>query len=172
MAERNFKFCFDMVLHHEGGFVNHPRDPGGATNMGITLRTLQEWRGKPVSVEDVRDMKREEAMLIYLAEYWRPAHCDDWPDGVDLTVFDYAVNSGVAKAVLTLQKAAGVKADGIVGPKTRAAVRNHPPAKLIWRINTRRLNFLQRLRHWATFGRGWGRRVEATVLASMEMVKS
>lgn len=103
------------VLEYEGGFVNHPRDPGGATNMGITRRTLAAWRGHPVSVQDVRDLTKSEAMAIYKAHYWDAVQGDRLPRGLDYAVYDYAVNSGPGRAARDLQRCLGVTVDGIIG---------------------------------------------------------
>ena len=103
-----FARCVAEVLKHEGGFVNHPRDPGGATNRGITHITLADWRGGPVTAEDVRTMSEAEAREIYRSKYWNAIQGDNLPAGVDLAVFDLAVNSGVGRAARMLQQQLGV----------------------------------------------------------------
>ena len=173
MAKGNFHNCLAVILRHEGGYVNHPADPGGATKYGITRRTLRRWRGKPVSVTDVRRLTKREAGEIYHAWYWRPIWGDDLPAGVDLAVFDYAVNSGWKRAVKALQRVVGTRVDGFVGPKTLAAIRRHGVARTIHDLGRRRLFWLHRLRTWRWFGRGWRRRVldtehEALRMASLQ----
>ncbi len=103
MAAANFERALSLVLKHEGGFADHPADPGGATMMGITQATLAEWRGRPVTKDEVRALSRVEAGAIYRARYWDAVKGDDLPSGLDLAAFDYAVNSGPARAVRTIQ---------------------------------------------------------------------
>jgi len=171
MAKGNFHKCLTVILRHEGGFVNHPADPGGATKYGITRRTLRRWRGRPVSVTDVRRLTKREAGEIYHAWYWRPIWGDDLPAGVDLAVFDYAVNSGFKRAVKALQKVVAAKADGYVGPKTLAAVRRTGAEAVIRALCRRRLSWLRRLRTWRTFGRGWRHRVVETERVALTMAR-
>lgn len=148
------------VLASEGGYVDHPSDPGGATNMGITHRTLAAWRKVPsVSKQAVKDLTRQEALDIYEAQYWRTSGADRLPEGLDYAVFDYAVNSGPARAVKDLQRVVGVAADGIVGAQTLAAVERYGAVRAIEGLTARRLAFLKGLSTWRTFGRGWERRV-------------
>jgi lysozyme family protein len=166
---RRFAECVAIVLRHEGGFVDHPRDPGGATNRGITLRTLRDWRGDDsLAADAVRDMSEEEAREIYLARYWNPIRGDDLPPGVDLAVFDFAVNSGVGRAARALQTALGVTVDGAIGRQTIDAARRADAADLVATICRERLAFLRRLGTWDTFGRGWQRRVRAVEEAAID----
>lgn len=155
-----FAVCLNFVLIREGGFVNHPADPGGATNKGITLRTLEEWRGKPCTVSDVAALTINEAGAIYRARYWNPIQGDKLPAGLDLAVFDAAVNSGPGQAAKWLQRAVGVTADGAIGPKTLAAVAAKDPVMVAQRVCELRLAFLQSLSTWPVFGKGWARRVK------------
>ncbi|MDB5507314.1 MAG: hypothetical protein JWR75_1952 [Devosia sp.] len=169
-----FAESLDQLLLHEGGFVDHPQDPGGATNLGITRKTLARWRrvspwwGLPVA--EVKALRRAEAAAIYAADYWKPVHAGELPPGIDLAVFDFAVNSGPARAAKTLQGVLGVTADGRIGPATLAAVKArvalYGAAGLIDALSGRRLQFLTRLATFATFGRGWTRRVEAIRVAA------
>jgi lysozyme family protein len=158
LSSARFGACLPVILRAEGGFVNDPRDPGGATNMGITYRTLAEWRHEPVSIEDVRLLSEAEAGAIYEAHYWTPLRCDALPRGVDLMVFDFGVNAGVAQAARTLQRCLGLPPDGIVGPATiRAAFT--APVELIGRLAEARLDYYRRLPTWPAFGKGWASRV-------------
>ncbi len=150
-----------LVFQHEGGFVNHPRDPGEATKFGITRQTLARTRGRPASVEDVRRLTRDEAASIYRRFYWDAVRADELPPGVDLAVFDLAVNSGPARAARMLQNVLGVEPDGIVGPDTIRAASEADPFKVIRRLTRARLGFLSRLVIWPVFGRGWRRRALA-----------
>ncbi len=166
--QSNFARVLSVVLAHEGGYVDHPRDPGGATNMGITLATLARWRGKPVSKAEVKALTRAEAGDIYRARYWLPVRGDVLPTGIDLTTMDYGVNSGPARSVKALQKALGVAQDGLVGARTMSAAQNADRAKTIKAHCAARLGFVRSLAIWSTFGKGWSRRiadVEATALS-------
>jgi len=167
MASTRFRTCLAEILRHEGGYVDHPRDPGGATNMGITRKTLARWRKvKPwwhLPKADVKALRRTEASTIYRALYWAPIAGNALPPGVDLCLFDFAVNSGPGRAVKTLQRQLRVRADARVGPITlgalRAQCRGMGAATLIAALCDRRLGFLQRLKTFPIFGRGWNRRV-------------
>jgi len=166
-----FAACVTEVLRHEGGYVDHPRDPGGCTNRGITRRTLEGWRREPVSCADVRALAEDEARAIYRAHYWNSVHGDALPPGLDLPVFDAAVNSGRRRAVLWLQEAlGGIAVDGVIGPHTlRAARRVNDRAGMIARSCELRLTFLRGLATWPDFGRGWQRRVQAVRQAALTM---
>jgi len=159
MTTETFGRALSLVLKHEGGYVDHPADPGGATNRGITLATLSTWRGRPVTKAEVKALTETEAAAIYRANYWNVVKGDDLPRGVDLAVFDFAVNSGPARAAKHLQALVGVDADGVIGPKTLAAIRSTKPSDLIRKLTRSRLAFLSGLPTWPTFGKGWRARV-------------
>jgi lysozyme family protein len=165
----NFDSALQAVLHHEGGYVNHPADPGGMTNLGVTKRVWEEWVGHEVDEAAMRALTPEIVGPMYKAKYWDKIKGDDLPSGVDYAVFDAAVNSGPGRAAKWLQGCVGVEQDGGIGPKTLAAVAKHDPAELVEDYAKRRLSFLMDLPHWVTFGKGWGRRVAAvqTVAATM-----
>lgn len=155
----NFDRCMEHVFASEGGYVDHKHDPGGATNMGITHKTLASWRGRPVSKQDVRDLTKSEAKAIYRANYWNPVKGDSLPAGLDLVAFDGAVNSGVSRGSKWLQRALEVSQDGRIGPETLRAAIAADPVNTINRACMHRLDFLRGLSTWAHFGRGWERRV-------------
>lgn len=164
MAKKNFPQIMAWLAQYEGGFVDHPRDPGGATNRGVTQRVYTAFRkSRGLAPRSVRDLTAAEHNDIYTLQYWRPVRGDDLPSGLDATVFDFAVNSGVARSAKTLQKALGVTADGIVGEITLGAIADVERAgqidNLIISINNRRMKFLRALRHWPTFKKGWTWRV-------------
>lgn len=165
----NFANCMSVVLEHEGGYVDHPDDPGGATNLGITHLTLADWRGAPVSKGDVRALQRTEAEEIYRARYWNALNCDRLAAGVDLVVFDFGVNAGPARAARMLQRITGAKIDGQIGPKTLAAAARFAPETIIERFSDDRLAYYRRLKHWDSFGRGWTRRTEETRAKALAM---
>lgn len=168
--KNNFERCLDIVLQHEGGFVNHPKDPGGATNKGITLKTYQRHFGMDKTVNDLITIPDAHVQSIYKYGYWLPCRCDDLPIGLDLAVFDYAVNSGPTRAIRTLQQVSGAKVDGLMGPNTVAAANNTQlVGDMISDFCIYRLRFLESLDTWDTFGRGWGRRVEDTKQKALAM---
>ena len=158
-----FETALAHVFHWEGGFSDHPADPGGATNYGITQGTLAAWRGTPVSREDVRALTREDAGAIYRARYWDACRCSDLPPGVDLMVFDAAVNHGPRQAALFLQRALGVADDGAIGPKTLAAAIRQNARQTLCEIAARRMVFYARLNTFPSFGLGWARRLMSTL---------
>lgn len=176
-AESRFARCLDETLKHEGGYANHPADPGGATKYGITRRTLAGWRGvvpwSALEVAAVKALDRDEAARIYRGLYWQRVAGDDLPAGLDLALFDFGVNSGPDRAIKALQTLLGTAADGLVGPKTLAAIRARAAAEglagLIKALCDQRLGFLERLATWATFGRGWSRRVAEIRAAALAM---
>ena len=159
MAANNFVRSLTAVLKHEGGYVDHARDPGGATNMGITIGTLRASRRTSVTKIDVRNLTKDEAGEIYRKKYWHKVRADEMPSGLDYALFDFAVNSGPSRAVKFLQHSVGVTEDGEIGPFTMRAIRDYKPSVIINSICDRRLAWLKRLRTWGTFGRGWMRRV-------------
>ena len=167
-----FQACLAEVLKHEGGYVDHPADPGGATNMGITFATLADWRGTAITKDDVRALTVAEAGEIYRARYWQPVRGDALPSGVDLAVFDYAVNSGPGRAAKALQQALGVAQDGAIGPKTLDAAAMMPPAVVIIELCRIRMAFLRSLSTWPTFGKGWTRRVDEVEAAALKAAGS
>jgi lysozyme family protein len=178
MTKANYPACLKSVLKWEGGYVDHPKDPGGATNYGITRATLAKWRGKPVSKQDVKRLTLKEAGQIYKPRYWDAVQGDNLPNGLDLIAFDGGVNSGPSRGARWLQKGLGVKADGKIGENTlTAATRaasNLDGVAVIQKASAARMGFLRALRTWSTFGRGWARRVadtEATAVAMASQSK-
>ncbi len=163
MTKDNFPASIARILEDEGGYVDHPKDPGGATNMGITHQTLASWRGNPVTKADVRALTRAEAIRIYRARYGDVIRFDDLPAGLDHITLDPAINSGPSRGVKWLQAALAVppaKRDGKMGPQTiAAAVAATDPARVITAAARARMGFLSGLKTWGTFGRGWSRRV-------------
>ena len=171
--KRNFRAALNHVLSHEGGYVDHPLDPGGATNLGITRRTLAAWRGlrlwRKLPKAEVRALTRREAGQIYRARYWDAVRADQLPGGVDYVAFDYAVNSGAVRAAKDLQRVCGARVDGVIGAMTLNAVSRHHPKTIIRRLLQRRMRFLQRLRTWSAFGRGWTSRINGVLAHALEM---
>jgi lysozyme family protein len=156
----NFNDSLNHVLSHEGGYVDHPRDPGGATNKGVTLKVFRAFYGEHLGKDDLRQLSVREAGAIYKKNYWDKCRCDDLPAGVDYAVFDQAVNSGPSRSSKWLQRAVGVSADGAIGAQTLAAVAAISAEITVKQMCDERLAFLQGLRNWEVFGNGWGRRVD------------
>lgn len=165
----NFEAALAFVLQYEGGYSDHPMDPGGATNLGITFAELLKQRGHPITKDDVKTLTREEAAEIYHDNYWQAGRCDELPAGVDLAMFDCAVNQGIGRARRFLQIAAGVTADGAIGPITMAAVTGAKPHALLTEFMAQRMNAYGSLtRLFGTFGLGWSRRLIACYAAALK----
>jgi len=158
-VKENFDAALTAILRHEGGFVNHPKDPGGMTNLGVTKRVWEEWVARDVDEATMRSLTPEMVKPLYKAKYWDKIKGDELPTGVDYVVFDAAVNSGPSRAAKWLQSVAGAVPDGQIGPATLRAVQAHIPNDLIHAYQAKRLEFLKNLATWNTFGKGWGRRV-------------
>jgi hypothetical protein len=162
--DERFDRCLKAVLKHEGGYVDHPRDPGGATNLGVTLGTAKAFRldidgDGDVDKNDVRLLTPETAAPVYREGYWDKCRCDDLPAGVDYMVFDLAVNSGTNRAIRYLQRAVGAVEDGNIGPKTIAAVGGNA-VRAVERMEYLREAFYRSLSTFDTFGKGWLRRLD------------
>lgn len=175
-----FYHALSFVLAREGGYVNDPTDKGGETNLGISDKrdgvsdglTDVDGDGKPDT--RIKDLTKEQAGQIYYRDYWYPAYCTDWPDGISLFMFDAAVQHGAKKAIQLLQEAVGVSADGIVGPKTTKAVIGADAELLLNRC------FLRRSRYYASiiksnpvqgkYLNGWFNRLDELANACHEVV--
>lgn len=147
------------VFPHEGGYTNHPADPGGPTNWGITIADARAYWKKDATADDVKAMPKSVAQEIYRKHYAEPLRYDDLPAGVDYAVLDYGINSGISRAAKVLQRLCRVTPDGQIGPVTLAAVKDKPAGSLVQSICDERLQFLRSLRTWSVFGRGWSARV-------------
>ena len=172
MSQSNFETCLALMLAHEGGYVHHEKDPGGRTNHGVTQRVWEEWVGHEVDEKQMRALTPETVAPLYKRKYWDAVRADDLVDGVDYCVFDVAVNSGPGRAVKFLQSCVGVTADGGFGPATLAAVKKseEDPARLIEMYCAKRLEFLQSLKTFETFGKGWSRRVQEVKDKALKML--
>jgi len=169
--EANFFKSLEIVLKHEGGFVDHPEDPGGATNKGITHKTYSDFLGRPLEdVDELKNIPDEHVQQIYKDGYWNRVKADQLPGGVDFCTFDWAVNSGPGRAAKALQKAVMVTQDGAIGPMTLAAVEEELPEEIIEKITKEREEFYRSLKTFDTFGKGWLRRNEETRDFALEMI--
>jgi len=170
MTAANFPQCFALVLKNEGGYVDNPKDPGGATNLGCTKAVWEEWVGHEVTKDDIRDLKPNDVMPLYKAKYWDTIKGDDLPEGVDYAVFDFAINSGPSRAAKALQSVLSVNVDGQIGPATLRALETSNPREVATAVCEARLAFLQSLSTYGTFGKGWSKRVSEVETVSFNMV--
>jgi lysozyme family protein len=169
MATWTYDEALKRLLVHEGGYTNHPSDPGGPTNFGITIHDYRKYVKPDAAAADVRAMRVEEAKAIYKTHYWNAQRCDELPAGVDYAVFDYGVNSGIGRSKKVLQRVVGVADDGILDQATLAAAAARDARVVVIAVCEERLAFLRRLKNWPVFGKGWGRRVAEVKAAALAM---
>ncbi len=167
--DRNFERALSLVLKHEGGWSDHPKDPGGATMKGVTLANFRRYIKPNATKEDLRRITDEQVATIYRRYYWDAVAGAELPGGIDYAVFDFAVNSGPARAAKYLQAVVGAKQDGKIGPATLKATRAMVRATVINDLCDRRMDFLRRLSTWGTFGRGWTSRVSGVRAEALKM---
>jgi len=169
-----FDTCLAFTLRAEGGYVDNPADPGGATNMGITLATYREWSDDPnLGAAQVRDMTERTARAIYRSLYWNPLRADALPLGVDLSVFDMGVNAGIWRSARILQRALGFTGeavDGSVGPETLAAAAKSDAHTVVDQLARRQAAYYRGLVDFATFGEGWLKRTTERRNAALAMI--
>ena len=170
MAASNWKRSFELMLKSEGSFVNHPQDPGGMTNLGVTKRVWEQWVGRESNEKEMRSLTPAMVEPLYKRKYWDACKCDDLPEGLDYLVFDFAVNAGPGRSIKTLQSAVGTTPDGIIGPKTLAAVRAIDPHELIEKFSVAKTEFYESLPTFPTFGRGWLNRVADVKVKASNML--
>jgi lysozyme family protein len=166
----NFERCLALVLKSEGGFVNNPADPGGMTNLGVTKKTYEAWVNRTVDEAEMRGLTPDAVAPLYKSNYWDRVVGDQLPVGVDYCLFDCAVNSGPSQAVKFLQRALNVVVDGVLGQQTIAAASQRDASELIEQFCQERLQFMQSLSTWPTFGKGWQRRVEEVQTTATQML--
>ena len=155
----NWQKSFELMLKSEGGFVNHPSDPGGMTNLGVTKATWENWVGRESDEAEMRGLTPEKVEPLYKKKYFDAVRGDELPVGLDYLLFDFAVNAGAGRAIKTLQSAVGVTPDGGFGPLTLAAVQAIDPVELIEKFSQAKEDFYRSLGTFATFGKGWLNRV-------------
>lgn len=171
MAASSYDAALARLLAHEGGYTNHPADPGGPTNFGITIYDYRKYVRPGASAADVKAMRLDEAKAIYRAKYWDAQRCDELPAGVDDAVFDYGVNSGIGRSGKVLRRCLKLADNtSVVTDAVIVAARAADAKALIGAICDERLRFLQSLRTWGVFGKGWGRRVAEVRVAALAMV--
>ena len=168
--QANYDKCLETILHHEGGYVNHPKDPGGETNLGVTKRVYEEHGG----TKDMKDLTVEDVAPIYKSGYWDKMKGDNLPNGLDLCVFDFGVNAGPGRAAKYLQTMIGSTPDGGIGPMTLKAVseyvEEHGLVKAIENYQDARQSYYEKLSTFDTFGRGWTRRVDETTQLAKTLI--
>lgn len=173
MAKQNYEEGLRRLLLHEGGYTNHPSDPGGPTNFGITIHDYRKYVKPDATAADVKAMSLGQAKAIYRAKYWDAQKCDALPSGVDYAIFDYGVNSGIGRSGKVLRRVLGISdhtyvvTEGVVSIAAKADAR-----KLVNDICDERLRFLKSLKTWRTFGNGWGRRVSEVRAAALVMASN
>lgn len=167
--KENFEKSLALVLKQEGGYVNDSRDPGGMTNLGVTKKVWDKYVGYTSSEAEMRALTPEVVAPLYKAQYWGSIG-DELPKGVDYLYFDFGVNAGPSRAAKTLQNALGVVADGVIGPNTLKAIKEADPVSLIDKFTHAKEVFYQSLPTFATFGKGWMRRVQESAVDAKKML--
>jgi hypothetical protein len=157
--KENWEQSFALMLKSEGGYSNDPHDPGGMTNLGVTHIDWAKWIGREPTEAEMRALTPADVMPLYKKWYWDKVWGDNLPSGVDYAVFDFGVNSGIGRAIRCLQSIVGADEDGVMGPKTMTALSQRDPVHVTEQVCEERLQFLQSLKTWTYFGKGWGARV-------------
>lgn len=169
----NFQACLAIVLKEEGGYVNNPKDPGGITNLGVTKTSWEEYVGHQVDVATMRSLTPLIVAPFYQSRFWNKLSCDDLPPGLDLCVFDFAVNVGPGRPVKYLQQMVGVQVDGDLGPNTKAAItayyQTHGIVGTVHDFQNLRRAFYRSLPTFGTFGKGWLNRVNDVESLAIKM---
>ena len=169
--KNNFDKCLEMLLHHEGGYVNDSRDSGGMTNLGVTKRVYDKWIDRESTEQEMRDLTPDDVAPIYKKNYWDRVKGDLLPSGLDWACFDWAVNSGSGRPAKAVQRAVGATVDGAIGKQTIGLVMEKDPEFIIDYIYTVRKSFYESLDDYKHFGRGWSRRNKETLKQALSMVE-
>ena len=168
--KHNWEKSLEVILHHEGGYVNHPKDPGGETNMGVTKRVYEDFGG----TKDMKDLTHEDVEPIYKKNYWDRVKGDDLPDGLDLMIFDFAVNAGTGRAAKFIQRLVNTTVDGGIGPNTLGKIKEYVVTygieETITSYALMRQNYYESLSTFDTFGKGWTRRVSEVTEKAKEWI--
>lgn len=151
MTAKVWDKAINFTLEQEGGYVNDPHDKGGETKYGISKAAYPN--------EDIENLTLDRAKYLYKRDYWDRCKCDNLPDALSVAVFDFAVNSGVNRAIRILQASLRIKIDGIIGNQTIGAVNRIPPKDILYEYMDRRLQYLMSLKSFARYGKGWSARV-------------
>ena len=167
---RNWNKSFDLVIVNEGGYVDNKLDQGGATNWGCTQAVWEGYIGHKVSVDDMKALTKEDVKPLYKKRYWDAIHGDAIPSGLDYCLFDCAINSGVNRSAKIIQEIVGVFADGAIGNNTVSAITQLNPVTAINEFCDKRQAFLESLKTFPVFGKGWSKRVSEVRTRALEMV--
>lgn len=166
-----FPICLTFTLQAEGGWANNDGDPGGCTMSGITLRSFQNWKKNPVlTCADLARIDSDTVSQFYETEYWHKLDGEHLPAGIDLMVFDEAVNAGLATSVMILQAQVGTPVDGIVGPHTLEAIAAYGAHALITKLGQAQMAHYRALAQFPMFGNGWTRRCQNRIAAATAML--
>lgn len=168
--QSNWQKSFELMLQSEGKFANHPSDPGGMTNLGVTKATWENWIGRQSDEAEMRGLTPEKVEPMYRKKFWDAVRGDELKVGIDYLMFDFAVNAGAGRAIKTLQTAIGVPADGGFGPVTMASMKSYEPVKLIERFSQAKEDFYRSLNTFDVFGKGWLNRVAKVKAEALTMV--
>ena len=168
--KENFEKSLELVLAHEGGYVNHPSDPGGKTNLGVTQRVWEDYVGHKVDEQTMRNLTKELVAPLYKSRYWDAVHGDQLPSGADYLAFDFAVNAGAFRSIKTIQRALNITADGIIGPVTVKAIQDTNAEEFINNFTNAKESFYRSLTNFPTFGKGWLNRVAESKKAAEGML--
>ena len=169
--QNNFDKCLEMLLHHEGGYVNNVHDRGGMTNLGVTKRVYDDWIGRESTEQEMRDLTPDDVAPIYRKNYWNRVKGDSLPSGLDWACFDWAVNSGSGRPAKAVQRAVGAEPDGAIGPQTLGLIMEKDTEFIIDYVYTVRKSFYEGLDDYKHFGRGWSRRNKETLKQALSMVE-
>ena len=170
--KETYSTAISQVFKDEGGYTNESTDPGGPTNWGITIHDARQYWKPDATSEDVRNMPKSVAEDIYSKHYADPVHYDSLPAGVDYSVLDFAINSGISKSIKTLQEIVNVPIDGTIGPITLQATNAKDSKTLVEEIWDKRLAFDKSLTHlWPVYGRGWTARIDRGRVLALSMIK-
>ena len=168
--KHNWEKSLEVILHHEGGYVNHPKDPGGETNMCVTKRVYEDFGG----TKDMKELTKEDVEPIYKKNYWDRVKGDDLPEGLDLMIFDFAVNAGTGRAAKFIQRLVNTTVDGGIGPNTLGKIKEYVVTygieETITSYALMRQNYYESLSTFDTFGRGWTRRVSEVTEKAKEWI--
>jgi lysozyme family protein len=166
----NYEFSLAQVLKSEGGYVNNPKDPGGETNMGVTKAAWSTWLKRTILPGEMAQLTHADIIPFYKALYWDKSYCNQLPTGIDYMVFDASVNMGVGQSIRLLQRSLGCVPDGVIGPNTMKAINDADVNTLIDKFSAQKEMFYRSLATFATFGRGWIRRVAEVKQIALSML--
>ena len=157
--QSNWDNAFKLLLASEGGFVNHPSDPGGMTNLGVTKATWENWIGRQSDEAEMRSLTPQKVEPLYKKKYWNAVRGDELDAGIDYILFDFAVNAGAFRCVKTIQRALNITADGVIGHVTLKAIQETNAEDFINNFSAAKETFYRSLNNFPTFGKGWLNRV-------------